>query len=106
MPARFSKFSNLAKSHSELGGWAALRPGGFGPWRPDWTLGRLPGLSVPLLGLLATVSEPMGWDTTPEILRPFLPPEARIVSWPETGHFIHIERPREVADLVLEFLAS
>jgi pimeloyl-ACP methyl ester carboxylesterase len=83
----------------------ALRPGGFGPWRPDWTLARLPGLSVPLLGLLATVSEPMGWDTTPEILRPFLPPEARIVPFPETGHFIHIERPREVAKLVLEFLA-
>jgi pimeloyl-ACP methyl ester carboxylesterase len=83
----------------------ALRPGGFGPWRPDWTLGRLSGLSVPLLGLLATVSEPMGWDTTPETLRPHLPPEARIVSFPETGHFVHIERPREVADLVLEFLA-
>jgi pimeloyl-ACP methyl ester carboxylesterase len=47
----------------------------------------------------------MGWDTTPEILRPFLPPEARIVAFPETGHFIHIERPREVAELVLEFLA-
>jgi len=84
----------------------ALRPGGFGPWRPEWTLGRLPGLSVPLLGLLASVNEPMGWDTTEETLRPFLPPEARIVTYPETGHFIHIERPHEVASLVLEFLAA
>jgi pimeloyl-ACP methyl ester carboxylesterase len=84
----------------------ALRPGGFGPWRPEWTLARLPGLSVPLLGLLASVNEPMGWDTTEETLRPFLPPDAGIVTFPETGHFIHIERPREVADLVLEFLAS
>ena len=84
----------------------ALRPGGFGPWRPEWTLGRLPGLSVPLLGLLASVNEPMGWDTTEETLRSFLPPEARIVTYPETGHFIHIERPHEVAALVLEFLAS
>ena len=63
------------------------------------------GLSVPLLGLLATVNEPMGWDTTAETLRPFLPPEAEIVSYPETGHFLHIERPREVADRVLGFLA-
>jgi pimeloyl-ACP methyl ester carboxylesterase len=84
----------------------ALRPGGFGPWRPEWTLGRLPGLSVPLLGLLASVNEPMGWDTSEDTLRPFLPPEARIVTFPETGHFIHIERPHEVASLVLEFLAA
>jgi pimeloyl-ACP methyl ester carboxylesterase len=83
----------------------ALRPGGFGPWRPEWTLARLPGLSVPLLGLLATVNEPMGWDTTAETLRTFLPPDAEIVSYPETGHFLHIERPREVADRVLAFLA-
>ena len=84
----------------------ALRPGGFGPWRPEWTLARLPGLSVPLLGLLASVNEPMGWDTTEDTLRPFLPPEARIVTFADTGHFIHIERPREVASLVLEFLAA
>lgn len=84
----------------------ALRLGGFGPWRPDWTLARLPGLSVPLLGLLATVNEPMGWDTTPEMLTPFLPPEAEIFAFPETGHFIHIERPREAADRVIRFLAS
>jgi pimeloyl-ACP methyl ester carboxylesterase len=98
-------------ARSAADGWRwkidpALRPGGFGPWRPEWTLGRLPGLSVPLLGLLASVNEPMGWDTTEETLRPFLPPEARIVTFPETGHFIHIERPDEVASLVLEFLAA
>ena len=83
----------------------ALRLGGFGPWRPEWTLQRLPGLPVPVLGLLASVSEPMGWDTTEEILRPHLPPEAEIHTLPETGHFIHIERPGAVADLVLRFLA-
>ena len=27
------------------------------------------------------------------------------VSYPETGHFLHIERPRDVADRVLTFLA-
>jgi pimeloyl-ACP methyl ester carboxylesterase len=48
----------------------------------------------------------MGWDTTEETLRPFLPYDARVVTFPETGHFIHIERPREVASLVLDFLAA
>jgi pimeloyl-ACP methyl ester carboxylesterase len=84
----------------------SMRFGGFGPWRPEWTLLRLPGLAPPLLGFLASVSEPMGWDTTEEILRPHLPPGAEIVRLPETGHFIHIERPREVADRVLRFLAA
>jgi pimeloyl-ACP methyl ester carboxylesterase len=74
---------------------------------PAWRPGRsaLPGLSMPLLASRLR-DEPMGWDTTEETLRPFLPPEARIVTFPETGHFIHIERPHEVAALVLEFLAS
>jgi len=84
----------------------SMRFGGFGPWRPEWTLQRLPGLAVPLLGFLATVSEPMGWDTTFEILAPHLPPGAEIVTLPETGHFIHIERPREVAERALRFLAA
>jgi pimeloyl-ACP methyl ester carboxylesterase len=83
-----------------------MRFGGFGPWRPEWTLLRLPGLSPPLLGFLASVSEPMGWDTTEEILRPHLPAGAEIVVLPETGHFLHIERPHEVAERVLRFLAS
>jgi pimeloyl-ACP methyl ester carboxylesterase len=82
-----------------------LRFGGFGPWRPEWTLLRLPALAVPILGFLASVPEPMGWDTTEEILRPYLPPDAEIHTLPDTGHFIHIERPREVAERVLRFLA-
>jgi pimeloyl-ACP methyl ester carboxylesterase len=83
----------------------SLRFGGFGPWRPEWTLLRLPGLPVPVLGFLASVSEPMGWDTTEAILRPHLPPDAEIVTLSDTGHFVHIERPREVAERVLRFLA-
>jgi pimeloyl-ACP methyl ester carboxylesterase len=84
----------------------SMRFGGFGPWRPEWTLLRLPGLSPPLLGFLASVSEPMGWDTTEEILAPHLPAGAEIVLLPDTGHFIHIERPHEVAERVLRFLAA
>ena len=39
----------------------AMRFGGFGPWRPEWTLMRLPGLPMPFLGFLGTEREVMGW---------------------------------------------
>jgi pimeloyl-ACP methyl ester carboxylesterase len=83
----------------------SLRFGGFGPWRPDWALMRLPGVPTPFLGVLAGVQEPMGWSTTRAIVEPFLPSGARLEVFGDTGHFLHIERPREIADLVLEFLA-
>ncbi|MDZ7679890.1 MAG: alpha/beta hydrolase [Acidimicrobiales bacterium] len=83
----------------------ALRLGGFGPFRPEWSLNRLPGLPVPMLGVLGTVGEPMGWGTTAAMVEPFLPHRARVVELDDTGHFLHVERSREVADLVLEFLS-
>ncbi|MGH0035275.1 MAG: alpha/beta fold hydrolase [Myxococcota bacterium] len=83
----------------------ALRFGGFGPWRPDWALRQLPGLPAPFLGVLAGVWETMGWETRAEDVEPHLPRASRVHVLEDTGHFVHIERPREVADLVLEFLA-
>jgi len=83
----------------------SMRFGGFGPWRPTWELERLPGLTAPLLGLLARVPEAMGWETQPRDLEPYLPRHARIVTFEDSGHFVHIEHPRRVADLVLEFIA-
>ncbi len=86
----------------------SLRFGGFGPWRPDWALRQLPGLPAPFLGLLAGVWETMGWETRREDVEPFLPrvPSGSAVEVLEdTGHFVHIERPRAVADRVLEFLS-
>ena len=82
----------------------ALRFGGFGPWRPEWSLERLAGLPCPLLGILGTVEEPMGWGTTPDSVHDFLPDGAQIVPLEDTGHFVHIERPTVVAERVLEFL--
>lgn len=83
----------------------ALRFGGFGPWRHSWSLGTLQAVSFPLLGILGLQPEDMGWGTQRGQLEPFLPPGARIVYFEDAGHFVHIERPREVADLVLEFLS-
>ena len=82
-----------------------MRFGGFGPWRPEWALERLPGLGVPLLAFFGTEPEPMGWSTTPDSVARYMPPGARMEVIDGVGHFIHIERPREVADVVLEFLA-
>lgn len=82
-----------------------MRFGGFGPWRPDWYLERLPGFPVPLLGILATEKEEMGWGTSRKDLEGRLPPHAELVEYEASGHFVHIEHPRGVADRVLEFLA-
>lgn len=82
-----------------------LRMGGFGPWRSAWSLERLSGLGMPMLGLLGMVPEQMGWGAAPEELEPYLPPGGRLVAFDGVGHFVHIERPAEVAELVLEFLS-
>lgn len=84
----------------------ALRFGGFGPWRHSWSLQAMNSISVPLLGILGTEMEEMGWGITPDVLRPFLPSSARLEVFEGTGHFIHIEKPRETADCVLEFLSE
>jgi pimeloyl-ACP methyl ester carboxylesterase len=83
-----------------------MRPGGFGPWRPGWAMARLPGLSMPLLGILGRQPEMMGWGTLPEEVIPNLPPGGRLEVFEDTGHFVHIEQPRRVADLVLDFLGA
>jgi pimeloyl-ACP methyl ester carboxylesterase len=83
----------------------SLRFGGFGPFRPEWSLNRLPGLSVPMLGVLGTIDEPMGWGTKAASVQPFLAHHSQVVELDDTGHFLHIERPDAVAELTLEFLS-
>jgi pimeloyl-ACP methyl ester carboxylesterase len=111
LPLDWLRYLATIGARRDADGWRwkidpALRLGGFGPWRAAWSMARLAGLPVPLLGILATESEPMGWDTRPDEVRPYLPPGARVIALPETGHFVHIERPRRVAELVLAFLAG
>jgi pimeloyl-ACP methyl ester carboxylesterase len=81
------------------------RMGGFGPWRPEWSMMRLPGLGMPVLGVLGLEREVMGWGTLPEDVVPYLPEGARFVPLEGVGHFVHIEQPDRIADLVLEFLS-
>lgn len=82
----------------------SMRMGGFGPWRPEWSMLRLPGIGVPFLGVLGLELEVMGWGTRPEDVIPNLPPGGRLETLEGVGHFVHIEQPRLVADMVLEHL--
>lgn len=84
----------------------ALRFGGFGPWRPEWAMEHLPGIAVPVLGVLGMETELMGWGTLPEDVLPNLPEKGRFEALEGVGHFMHIEQPQRIADLVLGFLGD
>ena len=81
-----------------------MRFGGFGPYRPEWGLLRMPGLRVPFLGVLGLEEDAMSWGTKPEDVADWFPPDTRFETLEGVGHFVHIEQPRRVADMVLEFL--
>jgi len=83
-----------------------MRFGGFGPWRPEWTLTRLPGLPMPFLGILGREQEEMGWGTLPHHVMPYVPVGGRCEVLDDVGHFVHIERPELVASMILDFLRS
>lgn len=82
----------------------SMRMGGFGPWRPEWSMMRLPGLGMPVLGILGMEVEVMGWGTLPEDVVTNLPSGARFVPLEGVGHFVHIEQPALIADLIKDFL--
>src|SRR5215471_4074058 len=84
----------------------SLRMGGFGPWRSQWSMERLPGLAAPMLAVLGMQPEQMGWTTPTSEVEPFLPAASRVVALEDSGHFVHIEQPDRVAGLVLDFLAG
>jgi pimeloyl-ACP methyl ester carboxylesterase len=97
-------------AYEQADGWrwkidASMRMGGFGPWRPEWSMSRLPSLGMPVLCILGLDIEVMGWGTLPEDVVPNLPAGARFVPLDGVGHFVHIEKPQVVADLTLELIS-
>jgi pimeloyl-ACP methyl ester carboxylesterase len=82
----------------------SMRFGGFGPWRPEWTITRLPGLPMPFLGVLGKEQEEMGWGVVTSQVVPYMPRGGRCEVLDDVGHFVHIEKPHLVAGLVLDFL--
>ncbi len=79
----------------------------FGPWRPEWIAPGYRALQVPMLAI--TGSEPDTWGPLPaEILDPRLAMirDVRRVTIDGAGHFVHMEKPRETAKAILEFLAA
>jgi pimeloyl-ACP methyl ester carboxylesterase len=77
----------------------------FGPWRPEWIAPLWRHLQAPLLAV--TGSEPDTWGPLPE---PLIQERLAYVSRTEratvegVGHFVHMEAPDTLAELVLDFL--
>jgi pimeloyl-ACP methyl ester carboxylesterase len=111
LPLDWLRYLVTAGARHDADGWRwkidpGLRLGGFGPWRPEWSMMRMPGLAMPVLGVLGMEPEAMGWGTRPEDVLAWSPASARVVPLEGVGHFVHIEQPDLVASLVLEFLGA
>lgn len=80
---------------------------GFGPWRPDWIGPSYGALRAPLLAVSG--SEPDTWGPLPPAI---LAERVAHVKHLEratvagAGHFVHMEKPRETAALIADFLGS
>jgi pimeloyl-ACP methyl ester carboxylesterase len=83
----------------------SMRLGGFGPWRPEWSMARLPALGMPVLCVLGMDMEVMGWGTLPEDVLPNLPAGGRFEALEGVGHFVHLEQPERIAELILELVS-
>jgi len=46
----------------------------------------------------------MGWGTLPNQIHTHLPPGGRLEVLEDNGHFVHIEAPAVVAEMVIDFL--
>lgn len=109
LPIEWLRYLVTVGGRRDADGWRwrtdpGLRLGGFGPRRPEWSLLSLAALNIPFLGLLASEAEQMGWGTRPGDVGVHLPPDGELQVLDGVGHFVHIEQPRLVADLILEFL--
>ena len=77
---------------------------GFGPWRPEWIGPGWRRLRVPMLAITGT--EPDSWRLPEAVVEERLAfaPDVKRAAVEGAGHFVHMERPRETAELLLGFL--
>ena len=48
----------------------------------------------------------MGWGTPPRKVQPYMPTLGRCEVLDDVGHFVHIEQPALVGEMVLDFLGD
>jgi len=80
---------------------------GAGPWRPDWIAHGYARLQQPMLAVVG--SEDDTWGPLPDaIVGPRLAgvPKLTRATLAGAGHFVHMERPRETAQLILDWLEA
>jgi pimeloyl-ACP methyl ester carboxylesterase len=108
LPIEWLRYLVTVGAKHDADGWRwkldpSMRFGGFGPWRPQWSVARMAGLNAPFVGIIGTEPEEMGWGTTADDVDGILPDGAEFHSI-DSGHFVHIEQPDRVAELTLDFL--
>jgi pimeloyl-ACP methyl ester carboxylesterase len=111
LPIEWLRYLVTLGARRDADGWRwkldpTMRFGGFGPWRPEWSLLRMPGLGMAFLGVLGLEPDFMSWGTRPDDILPYLPPGADLEVLPDAGHFVHIEQPGRIAELVLDFVGG
>ena len=111
LPIEWLEYLVTIGAKHDADGWRwkidpVMRFGGFGPWRPEWSMYRLANVGVPLLGMHRR-RFPNAWASAPSSAtsRRTSRPAPDVEVFEDTGHFIHIEQPERVAALVTEFLA-
>ena len=104
-------FVYLAARESEDGWrWKAdpnFGSGGFGPFKAAWIGPEWKHLKSPLLAVIGGIED--SWGPIPEeTLAPRLAyiPELERATVSDAGHFIHMERPKETAQLILDFVSA
>lgn len=103
-------FSAYGAKESERGfSWKAdphsIR--GFGPWVPDWIAPSWEPLRAPMLAIAAVEQDT--WGPIPEATiehRLSYITNVERTTIPGTGHFVHIEKPKETAELLLDWLEA
>lgn len=89
------------RQHDPIGLARAMRGWGTGSMTPLWD--RLPALQVPVL--LVTGARDRKFTDLARVLEATLP-DAVHVEIPDSGHAVHLERPREVAAAMLGYLQA